>query len=48
MALALPGKLSHSKFLNTQDVQNKLQRPRLSTNTSLLEGTLLLGDAGSM
>lgn len=48
MASALSGKLSLSKFLNIQDMQNKLQRAGLSTNTCLSKVALLLKDACSM
>lgn len=48
MASALPGKPNHSKLLNIQEEQNKLQIPCLSTNTFFVGGTVLLGDAGSM
>ena len=48
MASALSGKLSLSKFLNIQGVQNKLQRAGLSTNTCLSKVALLVKDAYSM
>lgn len=48
MASALSGKLSLSKFLDIRDVQNKLQRTGLSTNTCLSKIALLLRDACSM
>lgn len=48
MASALSGKLSLSKFLNIQGVQNKLQRAGLSTNTCLSKVALLVKDACSM
>lgn len=48
MASALSGKLSLSKFLNIQGVQNKLQRAGLSTHTCLSKVALLVKDAYSM
>lgn len=46
-ASALSGKLSLSRSLNIQDVQNKLQRADVSANTCLLKISLLPKDACS-